>query len=934
MLRGKRRVGLFLLLVSVLLAVAGVASLRGTGGESESLRSLAKHDNLHARALAIINEKTRNGGEAGTTIAEQRYDDQAYPNATIGFPQTFAAQTAWARVARFAGGKHANWQELGPTSPFVPGPVTYTGRPTENSGRVTALAVAPGCRHHDCKLFVGAAGGGVWEADNALSPQPNWRPANAGIPSNAIGSLYFAPDGKTLYAGTGEPNGSGDSEAGVGLFRSTDLGKSWSLVPGSVAAAKDRSIAAVAVDPADPNHIWIGTAVARHGSSSVNGGRFTPPGAPTVGLYESTDGGASFSLVFSEPSDVVDPTTANGGDFFRGGVSSIRWDSLSNRIYFSIFDYGLYRQKAGGGYEQIFTSECAGDQGCSASGRTEFALAPLAGGKLRIYVGDSGFSEATFWRTDDANVAVPSFTQLSDPTNGSPGFGSFNFCNNQCSYDMVVASPAGRPDEVWIGGRMQYGEIFGVDNGLPFPFRSNGRAVQRSTDGGVSFTDMTNDTQSPPLGMHPDQHAIAFTDDGSLAFLGSDGGVVRTSGQYADASSQCASRTTGLGSPTPISGADLADCQQWLSAIPTQLISLNRGLATLQFQSVSLNPANPADLLGGTQDNGTWANSSKVHGSSGHANGSWFESVGGDGGQSGIDVGNAKMRIHSYFLPQHDVNFRGTDPLGWDWVSDPLFLSGEGGISSFYPPLVTDPAVSGTIFDGLLHVWRTQDFGGNQAYLDLHCNEFSGDFAAQCGDWVPLGGDAGNLVSGLSSDKGTGYIVALARAKSNSATLWAGTRRGRLFISENANAAADAVTFTRLDTPAQPRRFISGISVDPANPRHAFVSFSGYDAYTPTTPGHVFEVTFDGSTATWTDRSGDLGDQPVTGIAVDWRSGDVYASTDFGVTTLRSGGSQWVPAAGNLPPVAVYGLTIDANYQVLYAATHGRGIWKLDLRKS
>ena len=69
----------------------------------------------------------------------------------------------------------------------------------------------------------------------------------------------------TLYAGTGEPNGSGDSEAGVGLYRSTDAGKSWRLVTGSTAptapcasgsgmcpVATGRSVAAISVDPADP----------------------------------------------------------------------------------------------------------------------------------------------------------------------------------------------------------------------------------------------------------------------------------------------------------------------------------------------------------------------------------------------------------------------------------------------------------------------------------------------------------------------------------------------------------------------------------------------------------------------------------------------------------------------------------------------------------
>jgi hypothetical protein len=47
---------------------------------------------------------------------------------------------------------------------------------------------------------------------------------------------------------------------------------------------------------------------------------------------------------------------------------------------------------------------------------------------------------------------------------------------------------------------------------------------------------------------------------------------------------------------------------------------------------------------------------------------------------------------------------------------------------------------------------------------------------------------------------------------------------------------------------------------------------------------------------------------------------------------LRKNSTQWVPAAGSLPPIAVYGLTIDSNARVLYAATHGRGAWSLSLQ--
>jgi hypothetical protein len=96
----------------------------------------------------------------------------------------------------------------------------------------------------------------------------------------------------------------------------------------------------------------------------------------------------------------------------------------------------------------------------------------------------------------------------------------------------------------------------------------------------------------------------------------------------------------------------------------------------------------------------------------------------------------------------------------------------------------------------------------------------------------------------------------------------------------------------------------------------------------------VFEVLYNPATATasWTNRSAGLGDQPVTGIAYDARTGRLYASTDFGVSVLRRNRSLWLPsAAGRLPPVAVYGLTLDSSSRLLYAATHGRGIWRLDL---
>jgi hypothetical protein len=902
--------------------------------------------------------KVSNGGEPESVdgAAQDAYDNRAYPAVSIASTEQLAAAFAANAIGKLPGGKKANWQEMGPSgvpaSAQVASESTGATAGTIYSGRTTAIALSPDCQVSDCKIFIGTAGGGVWAADNALASQPNWHPSGSGIPSNAIGSIVFDsndPTGKTLYVGTGEPNGSGDSEAGVGLYKSTDFGKSWTLVPGSAAStapcatgagtcpvATGRSIAAIGIDPANPNHIIIGTAVARHGSSSVNGGRFTPAGAAKVGLYESTNGGASFSPALILNQDSVDPGNPTGGDFFRGGASDVELYRASGetQVYASFFAYGVYRRSmthdGDAAFHQVFGSAGGGLVTQSSFSRTEFSLAPN-GTNLRIYVGDASSAPARFYRVDNANVAASTlfsgganvgWMQLSNATNGTPGFASFNYCSGQCSYDMPVYSPPGAPNIVYIGGAMQYGELGG---------RSNGRAVQRSEDAGVNFTDMTIDTRG--VSRHPDQHAMAATPlNPNLLFTADDGGLWRTDGAFSNVSNECAGR--GL------AGNNLIDCTNWLSKVPTTISSLNRGLGTLQYQSLSVSAQDPlTDIMGGTQDNGTHAFESKGRGN-GNGNSRWFVTIFGDGGQSGISSFDPNIRFHTFFDAQIDMNFRGTAELGWNWVSD-LFFTAPGNAEgrSFYIPIIYDPAVAGSIFTGLQHIWRTQDDNGGQAFLEQHCNEFFGDFAVTCGNWVPIGQDLASATFGTDKNPGaTGYIVAVERAAGDTGTLWAGLRRGRVFVTSNANASnPSAVTFYRIDTAATPTRFVSGIAVDPANPNHAYVSFSGYDAYaiaSGTATGHVFEVTYNPTThtATWTNRDYNLGDQPITDIALDAHSGDLFVSTDFGVNTLRAGGTQWVPAAGSLPPVAVYGLAIDSTARMLYAATHGRGAWRLDLR--
>ena len=532
---------------------------------------------------------------------------------------------------------------------------------------------------------------------------------------------------------------------------------------------------------------------------------------------------------------------------------------------------------------------------------------------MYIAEGASGSPTARVFRTDDAQTATPGsgWSDLTSSSPADPRYGTFNYCSGQCWYDNFVYTPRGSPDIVYVGGSYAYGETGRI---------SNGRGVVLSRDGGQTWNDMTMDGTDflHPNGLHPDQHSLVTNPSNPLQFFESnDGGIMRSSGDYTDASQFCA--------PRGITGTTLARCQQLLSSVPTELESLNKGYPTLQFQSLSVSPFNSNLLQGGTQDNGTWqtqGNPSK-----------WENTMIGDGGQSGFDAKDQSFRFHTFYEASPDVNFSGGAMADWNWIGDPLF---ETEPQSFYIPIISDPVETGWMFAGTGHVWRTKTHGmGSMSLAELrqHCNEWTGDYAVTCGDWVPLG-PAGS--TGFISGSASFYTTAVERAPSDSNTLWAAAQNGSVVISKNAGAEpASSVSFTRLDddTTAAPGRFVSSIFIDPADANHAWISYMGFDLSTPATPGHVFEVRYNPATgqSTWTNRSYDFGDLPATDIAYDAPSGDLYASTDFGVFRLESGTTTWTDAAPGMPNVEVAGLTYVGKDRILYAATHGLGAWRLNL---
>jgi len=851
-----------------------------------------------------------------STPAAEAWLIRAYPSIDIPSDASFAARTGWAALnatAHSAG----SWQLIGPskaTYPSVLNPFLFDGAQYVASGRVTAMAISPSCSLGKCTLYVAAAGGGVWRTDKALNGS-NWQYISGSFGTNAIGSLLMDPrdpSGNTLYAGTGEPNASGDSEAGVGIYKTSDGGQTWALVPGSDIFFQ-RSIGQMALDSAGRLLVPIDSGV--RGISAVSSGASSSGNTlhplVTRGLWRQN--GATFTLI----RPIVAVATARGS-------TTVKVDPThAGVLYVNEFSRGIWRSIDNGAtWVQIKAPLNAN----VSTDRAEFDVTTLPSGNTRMYVGignqtDAGANRARFYRTDDATAAVPIFADMTtDQTIG--------YCTGQCWYDNVVYTPPGAPDVVYLGGSFSYGELQGP---------SNGRAWLLSTNGGAAFTDLTQDGDpNRAEAIHPDEHAIVTVPGKPLLFItGSDGGVVRSDGKLVDISSKC--NTRGLGA------ADLALCTSLLKSVANQLINMNDGLSTLQFQSLSASAQRPRNLLqGGTQDNGTFQyNGSRVV---------WPQIIYGDGGNSGFNVSNDALRFNTFTGQANDANFRDGAPTKWVIISAPIFSSPEG--SFFYPPIIADPnpARAGSIFQGSFSVWRTQDWGGDPTYLEANCPEFT-TFAGQpgCGNFVRIGPpNATDLTDTTPVTQNPpqppvygitrigGAVAWIARAPQNTGTVWAATSAGRVFISENGDAAAGSVVWNRIDpNPAQlntPNRVISAIHIDPANARHAWISYNGYNANTAAQPGHVFEVTWSGAgAATFVDRSYNLPDFPITAVVRDDLIGDLYAASDFGVMKLPNGATTWISAGTGLPMVEVAGLTIIPSARILYAATHGRSAWSMDL---
>jgi photosystem II stability/assembly factor-like uncharacterized protein len=182
----------------------------------------------------------------------------------------------------------AKQTEMKASSPFRDLKWQYLG-PENISGRCTDVeAISP--RGGNYTIWVGSATGGVWKSVNEGT---TFEEVFDGQPTASIGDIAIDPNNSDIvWVGTGEANIFRSSNPGCGVFKTTDGGKSWSLM----GLENTYTIGRIRVNPKNSNIVYVG----------ATGHEWTPN--EDRGLFMTSDGGKTWikSLYINKNTGVYD----------------------------------------------------------------------------------------------------------------------------------------------------------------------------------------------------------------------------------------------------------------------------------------------------------------------------------------------------------------------------------------------------------------------------------------------------------------------------------------------------------------------------------------------------------------------------------------------------------------------------------------------------
>ncbi|MBL7791556.1 MAG: T9SS type A sorting domain-containing protein [Saprospiraceae bacterium] len=303
----------------------------------------------------------------------------------VALEQTRRKQAEWA--ARTGRGPLADvrWRERGPNN---------------IGGRTRTILVdkKDPSRH---TVWAGSVAGGLWKTTDVTADPAQWQKVSDYLENMAIGALAQDPNNPDImYLGTGEAYGNLDAVAGMGLFKSTDNGVTWSPIEATL-TSNFRYTQDIVVHP-QTGHVYAGT---------------------STGVYRTTNDGETWQRVLS--GFCYDLYYMPDGNLYASNTSNI------------------YRSQTGNNNQ--WTRITAAGSGFATDGdRTEFTVSHSNPNFIYAILSNNGAATSVYFTPNGGQTWV----QRSQPRwdNGN------EFTNGQAWYDLDIAVDPFNANHVIAGG--------------------------------------------------------------------------------------------------------------------------------------------------------------------------------------------------------------------------------------------------------------------------------------------------------------------------------------------------------------------------------------------------------------------------------------------------------------------------------------------------
>lgn len=689
--------------------------------------------------------------------------------------------------------------------------------PAVSGGRVTAVAGVAG----DPDIYyVGAADGGVFRTDDGGM---TWKAYFQHQHVASIGALAVDPrNPDVVWVGTGEANVRNDVSFGDGVYKSTDGGKTWEHL------GLDRTfqISAIAIDPLNPDTVFV----AAMGSPWQDNAE--------RGVFRTTDGGKTWQKVLYLGAGV--------------GISDLAMNPKNPQILFA----GAYKYRRtpwsyseGGPEDAIYRSVDGGNTWQRLIGhglptqpvtRIGLAIAPSMPNRVYAVIGSTA---GVLWRSDDSG---DHWTLVSKDQE----------VDSRPFYFSHLAVDPKNPDKV-----------FALSNDF-----------ELSTDGGHSFHAIAHQ-------IHVDNHAIWIDPAGSGRIIeGNDGGVTISNDGGA----------------------------HWRFV---------GNIAIGQFYHVAASDAWQYLVCGGLQDNSGWCGPSRSKNPSGILSRSWFSVNGGDGiftvpaPDNPNIIYNSTQNSSIAVFDRASEQSRDIEPYPQDFTG--MGVAGLRYRFAWDAAFAISPENPAVLYVGGNVVFESEDHGHTWKPI-------SGDLTRN--DKAKQQSSGGPVIKDNSGAEVYDAILVIAPSPTDAKTIWVGTDDGEVQVTRDGGAHWSNVTANIPNLPEWGR--VEAIDVSAKNPGEAFIAvdrhFSG--DFKP----YLFQTANYG--ASWQSISGNLpADVYAHVVRQDLHNpGLLYAGLENGLYVSWDGGQRWYLFGLGLPNASVYDIQLSAKDNDLIVGTHGRSIWILD----